>query len=446
MPAFKIAFVSTLRTTFDVPLAEEMVSQARARLGEMGFTLVGDATPLMTLEDAQTRAADLLNESIDLLVIFQATFADSTMVMALAHAIDAPLLLWAVPEEHTGGRLRLNSLCGINLAGHALRRAGIPYAHVYGLPSNEAAIGALRVQAAAAHVRRKLRGARFGRVGENPAGFETCLVDHHALHHRLGVTLEQIDLHTEMFAGMRAVPHAATAPVGQALAGRVAGLEALDATATRGTLSAYAALKAKADEQGLQGFAVRCWPEFFTEMGCAACGALSLLSDDHLPASCECDVNGTITQYILQELSGTPAVGMDVVSLDDDADALVVWHCGLAPLSMADADTQPGVTIHSNRKLPLLFEFPLKPGRVTLARLSHATGDLRMVLAGGEMVRGDKPFSGTCGLVRFDRPARDVLDTILSEGLEHHISLTYGDHCAELRALAQMLRLPILEL
>jgi L-fucose isomerase-like protein len=446
MPEFKIAFVPIIRTTFDVPLAEAMVSQARARLGEMGYALVGEGAPLTTLEDAQTRATTLSKEALDLLVIFQATFADSTMVMALAHAIDAPILLWAVPEEHTGGRLRLNSLCGINLAGHALRRAGIPYVHVYGLPSDDAVFEALRVRAAAGHVRRKLRHARFGRVGENPAGFDTCLVDHHALHHRLGVTLEQIDLHTEMFAGMRAVPEAVTTAIGQALAGRVTGLDALDTTATRGTLSAYEALKRKADDQGLDGFAVRCWPEFFTEMGCAACGALSLLSDAHLPASCECDVNGTITQYILQELSGVPAVGMDVVSMDDAADALVVWHCGLAPLAMADADAMPGVTIHSNRKLPLLLEFPLKPGRVTLARLSHATGELRMIIAGGEMVHGGKPFSGTCGLVRFERPAREVLDMILSEGLEHHISLTYGDHRAELRALAQMLRLPILEL
>ncbi len=442
----KIAFVSIIRTTFDVPLAEQMASQARARLGEMGYTLVGDAAPLTTLEDAQTRAASLSDETPDLLVIFQATFADSQLTMTLAHAIDAPILLWAVPEEHTGGRLRLNSLCGINLAGHALTRAGIPYAHVYGLPSDADVVEVVRVHALAGAVRRKLRRARFGRVGENPAGFDTCLVDHAALRERLGVEVVQVDLQREMFAGMRAAPQADIEAVGAGLATRVAGLETMDADATHGTLSAYVALRTLAKARELQGYAVRCWPEFFTEMGCAACGAMSMLSDEQIPASCETDVNGTITQYILQSLSGEAAFGTDVVSVDHLADALVVWHCGLAPLSMADPDAQPGVTIHSNRKLPLLMEFPLKPGRVTVARLSAATGELRLVIAGGEMVRGDKPFSGTCGFLRFERPARVVLDTILSEGLEHHISLTYGDHRPALRALAQMLRLPILEL
>jgi L-fucose isomerase-like protein len=113
---------------------------------------------------------------------------------------------------------------------------------------------------------------------------------------------------------------------------------------------------------------------------------------------------------------------------------------------MADPEVQPRATIHSNRQLPLLMEFPLKPGRVTVARLSEATGDYRLVVGGGEMLRAPMSFTGTSGLLRFDRPARQVLDTMLNEGLEHHISLTYGDHVPALLTLAKMLNLPVLRL
>jgi L-fucose isomerase-like protein len=123
-----------------------------------------------------------------------------------------------------------------------------------------------------------------------------------------------------------------------------------------------------------------------------------------------------------------------------------VWHCGLAPLSMADPDGVPGVTIHSNRKLPLLMQFPLKPGRVTVARLSEATGSYRLVIGSGEMLRAPMRFSGTSGLLRFDGRAGDVLDTIMMEGLEHHISITYGDHVPALQVLARMLNVPVLRL
>ncbi|MCB1454596.1 MAG: fucose isomerase, partial [Rhizobiaceae bacterium] len=351
-----------------------------------------------------------------------------------------------VPEPHTGGRLRLNSLCGINLAGHALTRAGYRYAYVYAEPTDPLALDVVTTRSQAGRVRRLLRGARIGRVGENPAGFETCLVNRAGLAERFGLEVVDIDLREQVFAAAQAIPQAEAQAIGAELATRVSGLADLDTSATEKTLKTYVTLKDMADSQRLQGFAVRCWPEFFTELGCAACGAMSLLSDGLTPSSCEVDVNGTITQFILQTLSGEPAFGSDLVSVDPEADALVLWHCGLAPLAMADPDTTPGVTIHSNRKLPLLLDFALKPGQVTVARLSEAAGDFRLVIGMGEIVRGRKPFSGTTGLLRLDRHADQILDRILAEGLEHHLSLTYGDHRPALRALAHMLNLPVYEL
>ena len=111
---------------------------------------------------------------------------------------------------------------------------------------------------------------------------------------------------------------------------------------------------------------------------------------------------------VLQSISGGPAFGTDIVSVDDERDSIVIWHCGLAPLSMADPEEPKGVTIHSNRTLPLLFEFTLKPGPVTVARLTESSGDYRLVVGRAEVIRGPKSFSGTSGLLRFDRPARGM--------------------------------------
>jgi L-fucose isomerase-like protein len=173
---------------------------------------------------------------------------------------------------------------------------------------------------------------------------------------------------------------------------------------------------------------------------------MSLLSDEMTPCSCEADVNGTITQLILQLLSGEPAFGTDVVSFEADENLAVIWHCGLAPLSMADPSFKPRGAIHSNRLLPLLLEFPLKPGRVTMARLSEAGGEYRLVVGGGEMIRAPLSFSGTAGALRFDRPALEVADQIIREGLEHHVAITYGDVVPELLALARILDLPVLQI
>ena len=441
----RVGFVPLARTTFDIPLASEFTTRARAALRQVGLTIVGPESLVTSQEEAVAVAAGMARHPLDLFLVFQATFADSTMVLSLAEAVDAPLLLWAVPEARSGRRLRLNSFCGINLGAHALARNGHRYDYLYAPPEDAQALEQVRLLALAGRAYRLLRGARIGRVGEHPVGLDTCQLDRQALARRFDLEVVQIDLE-ETFDGARGAAVQEVDGLHQDLKTRLDGLDDVDQTALRRTLGTYLALRQTAEQQDLAGLAVRCWPEFFTELGCAACGAMSLLSDEGTPCSCEADVNGTITQLILQWISGEPAFGTDVVSFDLGDDTVVVWHCGLAPLAMADPQVRPRATIHSNRQLPLLMEFPLKPGRVTVARLSEATGDYRLVVSSGEMLRAPLSFSGTSGVLRFDRPARDVLNTMLGEGLEHHVSLTYGDHLPALLALAKMLELPVLHL
>ena len=136
----------------------------------------------------------------------------------------------------------------------------------------------------------------------------------------------------------------------------------------------------------------------------------------------------------------------DLVDLDASSNTAVMWHCGLAPFEMADPESTPVATVHSNRRKPLLNEFPLKPGRVTIARFSQSRGVHRLVIGGGEMLREPLAFSGTAGVLRFDRPTNEVLDTIMHEGLEHHYGIVYGDVRDQLHALAAVLELPVIEL
>jgi len=442
-----VGLMPLARPTFDVALAKQMTAEFRRQLIEFDFLLSGPASLITNMDEAEAGLRALAENPPDLLILMQATFADSTMAMRLAQAIDAPLLLWAIPEERTGGRLRLNSLCGINLAAHALKRFGLHYHYVYAKPDDEHALEKVRSLALAGRAYRLLKRARIGRIGENPDGFEPCTLDQEALQKLTGVETVQFTLQS-IFERVRAADQDENDKILSDLGQKVDGLAELDQTALRGSLGTYQELRKIANEHDLDGLAVRCWPEFFTELGCAACGAMSMLSDELTPCSCEADVNGTVTQLMLQWISGEPAFGTDMVSFEVNKNLVTLWHCGLAPLHMADPDLRPRGTIHSNRQLPLLMEFPLKAGRVTIARLTEAggTGNYQLVVGTGEMIQAPLSFSGTSGVLRFDRPAADVLDTIMMQGLDHHISLTYGDHLPALLALAELLELPILPL
>lgn len=456
--AFVVAFVAIARPTFDVPFAQAMTDAALQQLESAGYTIVGPGRTLLMDSAATTGAIEQLTAThFDLLILWQGSFADSSMAVQLAEALQTqgvPLLLWATPDARSGGRLRLNSLCGINLAGHALHLRGISYDYLLAQPTDVTVLPKIAHLARVGYARRQLAAAHVGLVGEHPVGFDTCAYEADHLAALFGLRVTPLSLaDTLQRAGQvdTATRRAFIARVGE----YAHNLADLDQTALAGTAGVYGALRGLVEEQRLQGVAVRCWPEFFTELGCAACGAMSLLNEEQCPASCEADVNGTVTSLLLQALSGEPAFITDLVSIDAESDTGVLWHCGLAPVSMADPAAPILGTIHSNRKLPLLFEFPLKPGRVTIARLHRTVARItnhelrityQLVIGGGEMVRAPKSFSGTSGVVRFDQPAATVFDTVMQQGLEHHFSITYGDYRAELRTFARLVGLPILEL
>ena len=462
----RVGILPLARPTFDVPHAEATAARASATLESLDADLVGPAALLFDPDTTQAALADLRQQDIDLLLVLQVTFADAGMALAAAEAIPAPIAFWSFPEPRTGGRLRLNSLCGVNLAAHALGRAGRPYGYLHRAPDDKAALDDIRAilesppetaasmakrgngaqpDAAAEAAVRKLAESRIGLVGQRPDGFITCDYDASALSALTGTEVAPFSL-DQVFAAAKQQPDKTVAAARESVAASLAGLDEMEPEPVDGTMRVYGALKSLAAENSIDGFAVRCWPEFFTESGCAACGAMSMLNQEMTPCGCEADVYGTLSTLALQALADEPVFMADLVDIDADGDSAVFWHCGLAPLAMADPDFAPRATVHSNRKKPLLMEFPLKPGRITLARFSQARNAPKLMLGAGEMLAAPPSFSGTSGVARFDRPAGAVLDTILAEGLEHHYVIAYGDHRPALCTMAASLEIPVLEI
>ena len=468
--------VALARPTFDVPFAEDMKNRAFAALEAAGIRTVGPRTLLFD-RDAAERAIAEINAAgpIDLLLILQVTFTDATMTVKLAREARTPLAIWAVPEPRIGGRLRLNAYCGLNLAAHALGRAGVAHGSLYADPSAPQLANSLRAlsrsyslpasslqesasaladfdvdrrrsaEQSAERVLGGLADSRITVVGKHPDGFDTCEFDPELLARLARIKVDHVTLN-ELFDRARATDAGRVAAVKDRADTQVAGLGEVDPEQLDRSFRVFCALEDVQRDTGARGLAVRCWPEMFTEYGCAACGPMAMMNQKKVPSACEADVNGSVTQLILQELAGEPAWMADLVDITAADDTAVLWHCGLAPLSMCDPEFKPEATIHTNRRMPLLHQFPIKPGRITLARLSRSRNELKLVIAGAEVVRAPMAFTGCSGTVRFDRSAAEVSARILDEALEHHFALAYGDHRDALRALAARWNVPVLEL
>ncbi|RMH74542.1 MAG: hypothetical protein D6683_12565, partial [Actinomyces sp.] len=417
----------------------------------------------------------------DALVVFHATFTDDRFAERLTGLTPLPLVSWAPPEPRTGGRLRLNALCGANLAAHLLRRLDRPVHLCRADPRDATAPGALvdalahplvgaprpaepasglshplpgdavarpqpgagldevhwplmdrtrrcRVEAALVRHARRLVGA----VGDPPDGFGPCRHEPATT----GGALDEVPVEVWFDAADR-VPTEAADEVVRALRAGVS------LPADPGDLEPVARLEAGladlAHRRRWDAVALRCWPETFTGRGAAPCAAVARLTDAGLPVACESDTAGAATMALLADLAGSPAGLFDLVDVDPGDDTVAVWHCGALPPSLA-ARPVAGRR-HPNRGVPLVVDGRLAPGRVTVARLSTSRGLRRLVVGGGEVLDRPAPYRGGCGVVRPDRGARAVLETTFGEGLEHHLALVRGDVRDELRAVAAELGL-----
>jgi len=452
------------RPTFDVAFAEENLSAMLQVLDACGHQIVGPRTLLMDGDAGSAALAQLQGEDIDQLLVLQVTFTDAGMIADAVAGLDVPISIWAIPEPRIGGRLRLNSFCGLNLASHALglRKHRFSWLYRDPLKTDQSALSALlggelavrnlslaepdgTTNAQAQSVVSAVEGKKIACIGQHPDGFDTCAYDPDELKGLSGVTVDALDL-DHLFDAARAAPGDAVDDVRKIADETLPDLSQVDQQELDRSLRLKVALDAIRGQGNYDAFALRCWPETFTEYGGAVCGPASMLGENRVPCACEADVYGALTQLILQEVASAPVFLTDLVDMDVEDDTGVVWHCGQAPLSMCDETVQPSATIHTNRKMPLLYEFTLKPGPVTLLRISQSGGKLKMILSAGEMLRRPMAFTGTSGVVRFNRPVEDVLPDIMNSGIEHHLALAYGDHRDQLRSVAAAMALPLLEI
>src|SRR6266545_1433548 len=188
----KVVVIPTARPTFAVEVAKVRADAARALLVELGAEVTGPADLVMTPDDVAA-AAEFVTTDADLVINICASFSDASPALELYAGLDRPPLLWSFREPGpVGDRLWLNSLCGANLFGHALRvHAGLSAPLVYGDPGEpgvrDTLSAALRgelpprpdlpsvvrergPEETVLAALRTLRGRTVGLVGEAPAG------------------------------------------------------------------------------------------------------------------------------------------------------------------------------------------------------------------------------------------------------------------------------------
>jgi len=462
-----VALVALARPTFDLACAQANFDSARALLKELGATVVGPSELVMTVEDV---AAVQLPHA-DLHILFMASFSDASPAVELLGKVKGPVLGWSMREPGAvGDRLKLNSMCGVNLAAHALMNAGQSIRHIHGNADEPQVIAAIKdalagklpqafspktvtgefgSEADAQKALDWLRGKKIGAVGDAPIGFTPCVYDAKQIFSTFGLDIRQITI-DDAFGRISEVKQEARE---LAYANAVAAQPSLAAVNVEEAKKVYGvevALDEWRKEEVLDAIAIRCWPEFPTDLGACICSSLGRLSDRGTVTTCERDVLGAVTMMVCESLGSNENYLVDIVDLDASQGLVRLWHCGSAATKLAADPANATQSTHCNRKLGVAGNFPLKTGPVTLFRIdrdvdpSNSTG-LRMVVSRGDSIPAPNHFQGNTATVITEPDAAALVNGIVTGGYPHHLVISWIDVRPGIRQLAKKLGIPLTE-
>lgn len=440
-----VGYVSFGRATFDIEAANQLSAESREVLKRQPNQWHFIDSLVVDPQSAEA-AAQQLSGKIDVLLCQFTTFVDARYIDILASELKVPCILWAIrePNQKFGERLSLNSLTGANAAGQRLRNMGIPFRLVYGNADEPSFEDSLQVALRFWAAWRKLQQFHVITLGDAPEGFFFSQPSA-SVCRQLGIDITHLDLN-DTFQRAASVSETVSDVEIEQIKQQVRAIEHLPPESVKKFAQMISVLKAELHQLKADAVAVRCWPEFFTEFGAAACSTISALTDTGIMGSCEADVLGSLSMDVLYQLTGSPAYLGDLVEVREEEGAVVFWHCGAGAFSLARSDTGAVAGKHPNREIGFTLEFGLKPGRISLLRIGEDQGgQVRALIGSGEVLDVPQRFRGTSACVRLDGDA-DVAKrvvNVMEAGFEPHYAFAYGDAVEELARVLTLMKIPV---
>jgi L-fucose isomerase-like protein len=179
-----------------------------------------------------------------------------------------------------------------------------------------------------------------------------------------------------------------------------------------------------------------CWPQFQEDYNLAVCSVMGHLNTGGLIAACEGDLTSAVSMLALRYLTNGQVITlMDLVSIDNTDESVLLWHCG--PTSPALAD-ENGVTIQplwlfdgpDGKRTGLHNDLVLRPGIGTV--LGFTTDFNGMLILEGEIDNAKPSYMGSRGWLtnihlnseKITTP--DLVQTLMVSGYQHHYPFAYG--------------------
>ena len=426
----KLGLACAVKTSFDYVAAGKMyddIKQVLLSRDDVEWYIW--EKPMLSAEEAAEAGKYMASNLVDGYVFISGTFHLGHLPLILNSYIRRPVLFWAFDElPYNGGKIRLNSVCGINLNASNFYKAGIRGASFnIGPDIDEAWLGAMKMY-------RAIHMANMAIAGYSADGFFNVNVCDLDLYKNADILVNHYELQ-DLYSKVNTDPDA----ISDQDIEKIYCCDSITSKQTKMVAQLAQSMKDFMDENKIDALTVRCWPEFAKLYGMAPCAAMSYLQGQGYIIGCEGDLEGTLSMLATSAVADCAPFMADLSQLNFQEDYALMWHCGVAPYPLWDGVSERSLSNYRDGGKGMTADFVMKNGTVTFMRIDTANGKTRVFAERGTVIPMTKDLRGTYCKVRFEKSARELIDIVTSTGVAHHVSMIYGDHMDTVKKFAEIM-------
>lgn len=455
MPEVRMGIVGVSRDCFPIELTRARLAKVSAECKKLSLNVVTCSTIIETEKDAMHAAAEMTEQHVNALTVYLGNFGPEGPLTILAETLHMPFMLVAAAEESKDTLVqgRGDALCGmLNAclnAGLRNLKAFVPPVPV-GLPADVA--GNIAYFMNVARVVLGIKNLKTFSFGPRPQDFYACNAPIKPLYD-LGVEvmenseLDMLQLYQDAAGRTREIDAIARDMAKELGKGNQHPQKLKQLAQFELAMTTF--FEANLGSRSFGVFANKCWPAFEKAFGFVPCYVNSRLATRGIPAACEVDIYGAVSEYIVQLAGQSPVTLLDVNnSVPADlpiknlqgaarADLVMGFHCGNTPSCnlcagacmkfqlimnrlMEKPGAQPDITVGT-------LEGTLKPGPCTLFRLQATMANsLMSYCAEGHVLDADPRSFGGIGIIGIKGFARFYRYVMLGKQFPHHGALAFS--------------------
>lgn len=443
-------------------IRQQSIADLKILAQQWDFDLILSEEAIESDEDAVRVANSLKDEKLDFLLIQNSSISIGGQFLPFVDV--APRLgIWSLPDPSLSGEVQLHSLVAMNehasILKRYLRHREIPFKWFYDHVDSPMFQERFGITVRALKGVKNIENARIGWIGGVSPGFHNMLVDPRQLHQRLGVFVGEHEM-AELVRRAEGYDNNRVVALAKEIRNAATEVTVSSSEAFNRVTRVYLALKDMAEEHDYDALSVQCWSKIQELYRIVPCMAYSWLgSEDGIAVSCEGDLQGAISMYLLNLLIGKPQSStlLDMAALDPKTNYMMMFHCGVTPRHFANEDGikwVDHVTLGRNSDDNAYGV----AGDHIFAAQDHTSityigddGSSLLVIGAGIIEHDLKGFDGTRGWFnRFELNKQavdvwDLINTLTVRGHEHHFAVGIGDVTDELMEFAAWKKLRLIE-